>query len=168
MSNQTTPVSYITITGLPDIQSRFPENKTINILNDFQQQHYTDHSTIYSVINNLHKSLNMPQIQVPIPNLFFNDAPSFNIFLTNNRTDHALFYQATTQIAQELVTKGYGVTPTLINFNENLIQSTNEYDYLTIDKFMRQEVSIHNAFMRYLEILIDTLNKTPIPLAGGS
>jgi len=168
MSNQTTPVSYITITGLPDLQSKFPENKIVNILNNFQQQHYTDHSTIYSVINNLYSSLNMPQIQVPLPNLFFNDAPSFNIFLTNNRTDHALFYQATTQIAKELVTKGYGVTPTLINFNENLVQSTNEYDYLVIDKFIRQEVTIHNSFMRYLEILIYTLNRTPIPLAGGS
>jgi len=161
------PVSYITITGLPDKESKFPEDKIAAIIRDFQQQHYTDHSTIYSIINNLYQSLGMPQIKVPIPNLFFSDAPSFNNFLFNNKTDHALFYQSTTTIAQQLVNKGYGITPTLINYNENLVQTTNTYDYSILNKFVNQEVIIHNAFMRYLGILVDTLNRQPIPLAGN-
>jgi len=167
MNNTQVPISYITITGLPDTESKFPPDKTVNIIKDFQQQHYTDHTTIYSVINTLQKNLNLPIIKTPLPNLFFSDAQSFNDFLMNNRNDHAVFYQSTLQIAQALVNQDYGVTPTLINFNENIMQSVATFDYLAINRFIQQEVTIHNAFMRYLDILLDTMSRTPIPLAGG-
>jgi hypothetical protein len=167
MSNTQSPVSYITITGLPDTESKFPPDKIVNIIKDFQQQHYTDHSTIYSVINTLQKNLNIPIMKTPLPNLFFSDAQSFNDFLMNNRSDHAVFYKSTLQIAQALIDQGYGVTPTLINFNENILQSAANFDYLTINRFIQQEVVIHNAFMRYLDILLDTMSRTPIPSAGG-
>jgi hypothetical protein len=155
--------SFITISALPPLSAGFTEDKISQIGRDFQNQHYTDHMSIYSVINSLYEGLGLKPIQIGLPNLFFSDTPSFNNFLQENRNEHAIFYEASNIIAETLVNQGYGVTPTLINFEENPIMSVNELNFDNLNRFIMQEYNIHRIYMRYLNILLATLNKTNVP-----